>query len=329
MDLTLNIIKWLFLVITSLLLTGVLYEQFCRWSLERTHFKKKTFVEINGVPLHYVKKGTGTCTVVFQSGMGSSYAIWSEIQNSIAERAVTISYDRNGIMFSKSNGSMPTNEAISDELESLLEKTNCPKPYILVGHSMAGIYLRPFIEKNKDDISSIIFAEAAHPQQLLRASEALKKSINIPPRWLIKFVVNTGIYRILFSFVPLSPEMPMNHPLHKLEKDFFYRTCDKVLEEVSLDARNFQAAENHPHFENIPLTVITGISDIRYKKIKDQAVQQEYKSLVNDVQSDLLNLSSNSTWIKSSKSGHLIQINDAQLLIDEIQRSVRSKTTHQ
>ncbi|NJI72337.1 hypothetical protein HCX49_03885 [Sphingobacterium kitahiroshimense] len=122
------IIKWLFLVITSLLLNGVLYEQFCRWSLERTHFKKKTFVQINGAPLYYVKKGTGTYTVVFQSGM---------------------------------------------------------------------------------------------------------------------------------------------------------------------------------------------------------AVQQEFKSSVNDVQSDLLNLSSNSTWIKSSKSGHLIQINDAQLLIDEIQRSVRSKTTDQ
>ncbi|GAB3420675.1 alpha/beta hydrolase [Niabella aquatica] len=320
-------LKWFLFILAFLLLAGILFEQYSRWKLEKTAFTGKPFVEINGKPLHYVKKGQGNCTVVFQSGMGSSYAIWQEIQDSISQNAVTIAYDRNGLMLSEATDAPVTNDQVAEELQLLLEKTNCPKPYILVGHSMAGIYLRPFIKKNEQDIAGIVFVEASHPQQIKKASPELLKALSIPPRWLIKFAVNTGIYRTMFSFVPLSPEIPMNHPLHRLEKDFFYRSCDKILEEVENDALNFKNAEKYTSFGNIPLTVITGTSEIRYAAIKDTVVRNEYRQWVDEMQHDLLKLSANSWLIKAPNSGHLVQINDGALLIREI-RNMLSIENH-
>lgn len=317
-------LKWLVISIASLLLAGILWEHFSRWKLEKKALKGKTFVEINGKPVHYVKKGDGYCTVVFQSGMGSSYGIWQQIQDNISQNAVTLSYDRNGLMFSAPNGKPVTNRQVSDELQALLEKTKCPRPYILVGHSMAGIYLRPFIHDNPKDISGIIFADAAHPLQKQKASARLLQSFKIPPRWFIKLAVNTGIYRAVFSFLPLSPEIPLHHPIHQLEKNFFYRSYTKTLEELDSDDINFKDATQYKSFGAIPLTVITGTSELRFTKIKDTAVKNEYRQLITDLQYDLLNLSSNSRWVKAINSGHILQINDSSLLVNEISRMIKA-----
>lgn len=313
-----TIVTWTFLVIAVPLISGIVYEFVSRWFLERHLRKGKTFVNISGRDLHYVKRGKGNCTVVFQSGLGSNHAIWEAVQNSLEHDAVTISYDRNGLFLSDDSHSPVTNEAITAELKELLEKTGCPKPYIIVGHSMAGIYLRPFIEQHKHDILGIVFVEAAHPQQMKLASPQLLKTISAPPHWLIKLIVNTGIYRVLFSFIPLSPEIDVRHPIHQIEKRFFYRSYNKLLQEIDSGDVNFADGSRYTSFGALPLVIIMGTSDIRYKRIRKAAVRDEFRGLINLVQIDLLKLSTNSKLVEASNSGHVVQINDHDIIANEI-----------
>ncbi len=315
-----SLFKWLFIICLLLLLIGILFEQYSRWRLEKTAFKGRTFVNINGKRLHYVKKGQGSCTVVFQSGMGSGHSIWQEIQDSLAQHAVTMAYDRNGLVLSESNGAPVTNDQIAAELQLLLEKTQCPKPYILVGHSMAGIYLRPFIKRNEQDIAGIVFVDASHPLQIKNAPAELLKSLSVPSPWLVKLAVNTGLYRTLYTFVPLSPEIPMHHRLHKQERDFFYRSYKTVLRELEHDRQNFEDAERYTSFGDIPLRVIMGTADVRYAGIKNENVRNQYRELWHKAQHDLLTLSSKSRLLKAQNSGHMVQINDGPLLIEEIRK---------
>ncbi|WP_437919906.1 alpha/beta fold hydrolase [Sphingobacterium sp. LRF_L2] len=313
------IIKSLVLLLILSIFLGTLYEYFSRWQLEKKLFENKTFVEINGTPLHYVKKGNKAfCTVVFMSGMGSNHSIWKEVQDRVSKHATTISYDRNGILFSESSQQPITNENVSAELEQLLTKTDCPKPYILVGHSMAGIYLRPFISKHQSNIQGIVFAEAAHPRQLKNASKELLNTRFIPPSWFVKLVVNTGIYRTLFSFFPVSPEIPMSHRLHKEERDYFYRSYETLLKEAKNDMLNFENAEQYENFGKIPLTIILGTSDIRYKHIKKHAIKEEYRQLTTSLAHDFLNLSTNSKLVEAQESGHVLQVNNSELVAEEI-----------
>ncbi|WP_443944076.1 hypothetical protein ACJVDH_14275 [Pedobacter sp. AW1-32] len=76
----------------------------------------------------------------------------------IAKNAVTISYDKSRLFYSENGDTTKSNASISNELYVLLEQTNCPKPYVLVGHSMAGIYLRKFAEDYSADLAGMVSA---------------------------------------------------------------------------------------------------------------------------------------------------------------------------
>lgn len=317
-----NILKWFAIFLLVLLVIGITYEYYSRWQLSRSDLNDRTFVEVNGTKLHYVKKGSGKYTVVFVSGMGSNHTIWQELQDTLQTDAVTLSYDRNGLLFSEKSDISITNESVSDELHQLLEKTNCPKPYILVAHSMGGIYIRPFIKAHHADIAGIVLAEAAHPHQLKKASQELLDTRFIPSKGFLNFVVNSGIYRALFSFIPVSPEIPVDHPLHTLEKDFFYRSYETLLDEVANDSLNFKHAEQYSSFGNTPLTVILGTNEVRYATIKDQKIKNEYKCLTDSLAHDLLHLSTDSKLVRAANSGHIFQTHDAVLVISEIRKLI-------
>ncbi|RZK57663.1 MAG: alpha/beta hydrolase, partial [Pedobacter sp.] len=256
-------LKYICILILISLSIGVTYEQYSRWKLEARVFKNKSFAHILGTKIHYVKKGEGNKTVVFVSGMGSNSTIWEKIQDKVSEKAVTLSYDRSGLFLSNKRTGAITNSSVSRELEELLEKTNCPKPYILVLHSMAGIYVRPFIEEHKNDISGIMFMESAHPLQLKKSSKAFLESLKPPPLWLVKFITFSGIYRTVFSFNRINPEIPVTSAIHNNERDFFYRSVETLFKELKSDTANFNDAIKYSDFGNIPLTVISGTSNIR------------------------------------------------------------------
>ncbi|MBE8722672.1 alpha/beta fold hydrolase [Sphingobacterium pedocola] len=315
-DFLLSMLKWSGIIIVALILIGVLIEQFCRWRLERLMDRDLTYIERNGHAIHYVKKGQGKGTVVFLSGMGSSHAIWHDIQDRVAESAVTLSYDRSGIQFSDGAKERVTNLQVSNELHDLLEKIDCPKPFILVAHSMAAIYMRPFVAQHRDDIAGILLVEGAHPLQKIHASAQLKTLLRTPSPWLIRFAVHSGLYRCMFSFLPISQEIPFGHPLHVRERDFFYRSVETTLDELQQDSFNFKDALQRPDFGDIPLMVLAGTSDIRYAGIKDKQLAAEYKRWVIEHQYAQLALSTDSRFIEASKSGHLVQIHDADLIIN-------------
>lgn len=92
-----KLLKVVVVLLAGILLVGIGYEQ-----LSQVHFNgkrpgKNDFVQINGIPIHFSKKGSGGPTVVFQSGLGGDYKIWEAIQDSLSKVTTTISYDRAGL----------------------------------------------------------------------------------------------------------------------------------------------------------------------------------------------------------------------------------------
>lgn len=316
--------QYVLFIVIVVLISGFAFEFSSRFILGRRIKNEKTFVALSGKNIHYVKKGNGNCTVIFVSGLGSSHAIWREIQEEISKYTVTLSYDRNGIMFSDTNSEVRvTNEGVSNELTQLLLKTDCPKPYIIVAHSMAGIYLRPFLSNNYESIQSVIFVEATHPDQIDMCSEKLKRVLKVPPFWIVNLLVISGIYRIFFLLRPISIEIPKKHWLTSIERNYFYKSYKKIFEELKNDAINMKAAKKYNFFDTMRLCVVVGTSNIRYSHLKDKEIVSEYKSLVCSLQKDLLNLSANSRLRNATRSGHIVQINDGQLIIDEIKADLQ------
>lgn len=316
----------MFLSAVILLLIAIVYERISRWRLEQEAFKGRTFACNNGRQIHYVKQGSGNCTIIFASGMGSSHQIWRGVQSELSKNCVTLSYDRSGILFSTPAVGRVTNEAVSAELSTLLEQTACPKPYIVVAHSMAGIYLRPFISAHAKDIAGILFIEAANPKQIDKAAPDLLAVLRHPPSWLIRSAVETGMYRLFYSFVPFSPEISRQDLFQQQEKNFFYRSMSTLIEELDQTESNFEAATHYPSFGSIPLTIMLGTSDLRYQGIKDETIKRKYADWLHETQHELLQLSTASKLIEAPNSVHLVQISDGAAVISAIKELIPNES---
>lgn len=313
-----NIAKWVLYSFLALLTTGVIYEQASQLYFNTKKPGPQEFCEINGLNIHFKKRGNGGPTVVFQSGLGGDYKIWEEIQDSVSQYTNTISYDRAGLHWSDGSKEIKTLESISEELYLLLEKTNCPKPYILVGHSLAGITLRPFIRNNPQNISAIVFVDVSHPLQIKNASEELNQYLVVPPTWLVGALVETGITRTYFSFKAFVSDLPSAHWFNRHVKDFFYRSYKTFLQEAVDDDVMFEQAAEINSFGNIPLTVVTGAYPNGADFLEKPHLVDEFITLHRKSQRDLLQLSTNSKQVIASNSGHYVPLQDPQVVIAAI-----------
>jgi pimeloyl-ACP methyl ester carboxylesterase len=86
--------------------------------------------------------GSGSPTVVFDSGWGDWAPAWSKVQPQIAKWTRACSYDRAGTGFSDP-GPMPrTSVRIAEELRTALHHDGIGGPYILVGAAFGGDNVR-------------------------------------------------------------------------------------------------------------------------------------------------------------------------------------------
>src|SRR5437588_13129442 len=104
--------------------------------------------------------GSGSPTVVFDSGWEDWAPAWSKVQPEIAKFAHVCSYDRAGAGFSDP-GPMPrTSVRIAEELRTALHHAGIPGPYILVGHAFGGDNVRTFADLHTNEVAAMVLIDA-------------------------------------------------------------------------------------------------------------------------------------------------------------------------
>jgi len=103
-------------------------------------------------------------TVILENGLGARLEIWKAIQSSVEGFSRVCSYDRAGEGHSdKPRRQSP--DAVVDDLHRLLEIEKISGPYVLVGASLGGIYVRHFALRYPDLIAGIVLADSSHEEQ--------------------------------------------------------------------------------------------------------------------------------------------------------------------
>lgn len=129
-----------------------------------------TMVDIGGRSLRLVCEGArrpGQALVVFEAGAYSGAADWGWLQPEIAATHRTCAYDRAGIGWSDPAPSGPRDPAVlAGELSRLLAAAGETGPYVLVGHSMAGLMTRAFITAHPDQVVGLVLIDAADPSAI-------------------------------------------------------------------------------------------------------------------------------------------------------------------
>ncbi len=270
----------------------------------------------------YARLGTGAPAVVLEAGLGGGMDTWAPVYESVAAFTTVFAYDRRGYgesgkpasgpkgvqggevaksvgevvldsilpgastvatigtISSRSNDdSTPrTGAAIVAELHVLLGQTGIQPPYVLVGHSLGGLYASLYARTYPGEVAGLVLLDSMHPEQIQRCMQYLPARECDPAHypWWVK------------TLIKLTP------PAIKSE-----------MAGTSETGREIRAAGPLPP---VPLTVIShGKPDNADRDRMWAALQQE-----------LAGESPGSTHIIARKSGHNIQHDEPQLVVQAI-----------
>ena len=129
-------------------------------------FSQKRFITIDSTKIWINTIGIenrkeGQPVIVFESGHGTPMGHWDRILNGVSELAPLISYDRPGIGESEPDKEMPTIKNVSDKLIKILNHLDITPPYVLVGHSLGGAYVRGFAVYYPELLAGLVIIDPA------------------------------------------------------------------------------------------------------------------------------------------------------------------------
>lgn len=130
-------------------------------------------IAVDGRQVHVSVAGQGQPAVIFEAGFVNDLGSWAKVQPEIAKSCATISYDRAGIGQSQETSLPRTGEQIAKDLHALLRQLGVMPPYVMVGHSAGGLYIRSFARQYPNEVSGVVFVDAVLPEYLrwLRAHD--------------------------------------------------------------------------------------------------------------------------------------------------------------
>lgn len=109
-------------------------------------------------------------TVVLEAGTGDTSEVWSVVQKQVDKFARVCSYDRLGLGKSDKLASSHTADEIVSDLHQLLRAASISPPYVMVGHSIGGIYVRKYTELYSTEVVAIVLLDSAHEEQFTRVA---------------------------------------------------------------------------------------------------------------------------------------------------------------
>ena len=149
---------------------GLVYQSIATARDRRIHPPPGSLVDVDGCRLHLQSEGNGTPTVVLEAGLGGMSSAWGWIQPETAKFSHVVSYDRAGLGWSETDTTPKTAMQAAVRLRSLLQSANTSPPYILVGHSMGGLFIRVFADLFPKEVAGLVLVDACHPDQQRRSS---------------------------------------------------------------------------------------------------------------------------------------------------------------
>jgi pimeloyl-ACP methyl ester carboxylesterase len=107
--------------------------------------------------------GRGSPTVVFETGArgsgGAPLEMWEMVQPAVSKFTRTVAYDRAGVGLSSPGPDPRDARQIARELHTALQNAHLAPPYILVGHSFGGPFIRVFAGLYPAEVGGMVLVD--------------------------------------------------------------------------------------------------------------------------------------------------------------------------
>lgn len=307
---------------------GFTYEQIGRWQDSQHRFRIGHAVDIDGRSVNIDCAGSGSPAVILESGGGGygGYG-WRMVQAEVAKFTQVCWYDRAGEGWSDPAPTARSSATVVQDLHKLLQRAPVAGPYVLVGHSICGEYVRVFTAKFPSEVAGVVLVDSTHPEQ--REPAVMLSPINRFPRFARRILCSAlplagrfGVIRFFMRNTPVyvppqfsseenSAVRAMRNQRVKAFETEFAQGCaatdegalktDKGSGNPEVD----QAARSAGNLGDRPLIVLTAG---QYWKPDDPVVAQQiaefHETWIYQLQPELARLSTNGKQIIVESSDH-------------------------
>lgn len=116
-------------------------------------------VDVGGHKLYIACTGSGSPTVVLESGLGESSAYWGWIAPRVAVSTRVCVYDRAGRGRSESAAGPVDGVTAARDLHALLQGSGNAGPFVMVGHSSGAVYVRIFAATYPTEVAGMVMLD--------------------------------------------------------------------------------------------------------------------------------------------------------------------------
>jgi pimeloyl-ACP methyl ester carboxylesterase len=116
-------------------------------------------IDMGGRDLHLACEGSGSPTVILESGAGEFSFDWALAMRPIARTNRVCAWDRAGYSWSDMASGFEQLPAVADDMRVLLRKAGVKPPWILAGHGMGAIYARDYQRRFPGDVAGLILID--------------------------------------------------------------------------------------------------------------------------------------------------------------------------
>nr|WP_315487446.1 alpha/beta hydrolase [uncultured Undibacterium sp.] len=320
-------------LILVLLIVGIIYENLGRRNAAQNFPPPGILVDIGGRHIQLDCRGSGSPTVVFQSGHDWAGSLnWSAVHDEIAKTTRACAYSRAGIMWSAPHEAPQLAKSIAEDLHAALKNANEKGPLVLVGHSAGGPYNMVYTKYFGADVAGLVFVDTSHPDQIssgnaLEALESNSATLNRNSEWNWSAFLEksaaalnwTGIVRLVAAMEEKDGNRTESDD--QAVKAYASTTISSVLKEGDAFEQTLDEAGTFRHLGDRPIVVLTAVRPVPKQESKfEKALRENWSRM----QEDQAKWSSQGQHQPVQDAGHYIQFDQPAVVIDAV-RSVISK----
>ncbi len=199
------IVKGIFL----LLFTGAVWQQVAEKNDFAAYPPPGKMVNVNDHRLHILIKGTGRPVVVLESASDGCSANWEWIVDEIAKTTTVCVYDRAGHGWSELANEPRDAVHIASDLHTLLKKSDLDGPFIMVGHSAGGLFVRAFQQQYPGEVMGMVLVDADNEKEVI-SMPGFMNQMNSDKQFAknMSALSYTGLARLIFLIKAPAPHLP-------------------------------------------------------------------------------------------------------------------------
>jgi pimeloyl-ACP methyl ester carboxylesterase len=307
-------------------------------------------VDAGGHRLHMLVVGDKGPTVVLESGWPGCGIGWDRVRGRVAEFARVVTYDRAGTGKSEPGPQPRHAEQIARELHTALENAGLDPPYILVGQSLGGPYVRVFAKRYPDEVGGMVLVDptqpdacepvaevkewlAAHcPEQLQRSERTMPEKV--PPGFEIMLLSRIKRLEQALENVPEPRQSRLRREwwgeIDRLPTvgDTIASLSPGARDEMKSAPTTFEQTIAARPLPPVPILLLAaGRPDMDVM----QAMSPAFRELNRDNRLGSTSIVAHTTWVENTpgaklvvvrSSGHNIQSERPQVVIDAIRQVV-------